>query len=281
MKRVGHRAGAVVAGGLERAVAAAVHVGTAGDHVGRGHDAGDHRGAAGTAAAASRRAAAVVGRGLALEHGAGADAELRARLRPGHAVGREAVAALPALERLLGRGSEGAVHRHPECLLKRLHPAARPGSGELRSGCGVSPRLGLGVGGPMYHRGLQNGAGAEVEGGARLGSGHAVGGQAVGLLPLLERPLRGGAEVAVHADLQGALELRHPSGRPRGAHGRGVAHHGSAGRGPGRRRGVARRGGRGGLRPRRGLRLARGAIRGVGLAASAERRGDGRGRAAR
>ena len=53
---------------------------------------------------------------------------------------------------------------------------------------------------------------AEVERGACLRAGHAVGGQPVALLPRGQRPLRLGAEVPVHRDAERLLKLGDAAG---------------------------------------------------------------------
>ena len=97
--------------------------------------------------AAARRVAAMV-RVLALQHRARAEAERLPRLRPDHAVGREAVTALIALDGLFGLGAEDAVGGDAKRLLERAdlvlglgRVSAHPGAG-LRGVNRQRPRRG-------------------------------------------------------------------------------------------------------------------------------------------
>jgi hypothetical protein len=71
-----------------------------------------------------------------LEHRPGADAEGRARRGPRDAVGREAVVALPALQRTFGLRAEDAVCGNAERALQLLHAAAAMPDGRLGLGLG-------------------------------------------------------------------------------------------------------------------------------------------------
>ena len=107
--------------------------------------------------AAARRVAAMV-RVLALQHRARAEAERLPRLRPDHAVDREPVTALIALDGLLGLGAEDAVGGDAKRLLERAdlvlglgRVSAHPGAG-LRGVNRRRPRRGGDQGKDNQHR---------------------------------------------------------------------------------------------------------------------------------
>jgi hypothetical protein len=71
-----------------------------------------------------------------LEHRPGAESHGGTCLGTGDSVGHEAVAALPALERPLGRGAEDPVRRHADLALKRAYVAALACRAGLHLGAG-------------------------------------------------------------------------------------------------------------------------------------------------
>src|SRR4051812_49482052 len=116
--------------------------------------------------------------------------------RPRHAVGLQAMRALPALERLLGGGAEDPVGGEAEGALKSAHAAAVT---NVARGHHTREPLWPRVAGWLLRRlrALEHRARAQGGGGARLRAEHPPGPQALGLLPALQRPLRERAANAV------------------------------------------------------------------------------------